>query len=299
MTKTVPTKIAMEFAGFDRALHLTRQRWLLLGNLTSLDAPAVAVSWLLLLGGCFHLPVARGDVLALFLTVWLIYLVDRFVDSLSVQPEGPRSARQTFCASNRGPWLSLLLLVGFVDAAIVSFTLDRAVVVRGIFLGSIVLAYLTINWWCDKVWMGLPIKEAIIGSLFSAGTLVGLGSRLVGLPVPMLLAGCLFALLCFANCITIASWERNLDRIQNKHSIATQFGPVLRLGKLLTATLVVGSISLVCIDFAAWPMAMCVAVSSLALAALNKIRICRDERSALADLVLLTPVIFLALRRIL
>jgi hypothetical protein len=299
MTKTVPTKIAMEFAGFDRALHLTGQRWLLLGNLTSLDAPAVAVSWLLLLADCFHLTVARGNVAALFLTVWLIYLVDRFVDSFSLQSDGPRSARQTFCARNRGLWLSLLLLVGFVDAAVVCFTLDRAIVLRGIFLGSIVLLYLTTNWSCDKIWTAVPFKEAIIGLLFSTGTFLGLGSWLFVMPAAILLAGGLFALLCFVNCVSIAFWERNLDRIQNKHSIATRFGLALRLGEFLAATLIAGSIFLVWIDVAAWPMAACIAASSMALIALNKIRICRDERTALADLMLLTPIIFLALRRIL
>jgi hypothetical protein len=289
----------MEFAGFDGAQHLARQRWFLLGNLTSLDAPAVAVSWLLLLGDCFHLTVARGNIAALFLTVWLIYLVDRFVDSFSLQPDGPCSARQTFCARNRGFWLLSISFVGFVDAAIVCFTLDRIIVVRGIFLGSIVFAYLIINWLCDKIWTAVPVKEAIIGFLFSTGTLLGLGSWLVVMPAAILLAGGLFALLCFANCVTIASWERNLDRIQSKHSIATRFGPVLQLGKFLAATLVAGSIFLVWINVAAWPMAACIVASSMALLALNKIRICRDKRSALADLVLLTPVIFLALRRIL
>ena len=146
---------------------------------------------------------------------------------------------------------------------------------------------------------GRPLKEAIIGFLFSAGTLLGLGSSLFVLPATLLLAGGLFALLCFANCVSIASWERNLDRIQNKHSIATRFGPAPGLGKFLAATLIAGSILLVWIDVAAWPMAVCIAVSSMALIALNQIRICRDERSALADLVLLTPVMFLALRRIL
>lgn len=298
MTQTVPTRTATEFADVHSALYPVRQRLLLLGNLLSLDAPAVAVSWLLLLKDCFHLTVSHGNIAALFLTVWLIYLVDRFVDSFSLQPDGPRSARQIFCARNRGFWLLSISFVGFVDAAVVYFNLDRTNVLRGILLGSIVLAYLTINWSCDKIWTAVPLKEAIIGFLFSAGTLLGLGPSLFVLPATMLLTGGLFALLCFANCVSIAFWERNLDRIQNKHSIATRFGPTLRLGKFLAATLIVGSIFLVWTDVASWPLAVCVCVSSIALISLNNVRICRDERSALADLVLLTPVIFL-LRRIL
>jgi hypothetical protein len=298
MTKTVPNT-PTEFAGFDPALHLAGQRLLLLGNLTCLDAPAVAVTWLLLWRDCFHMTVSRGNVAALFLTVWLIYLVDRFVDSFSLQPAGPRSARQTFCVNNRGLWLSSIFVVGFVDTAVVCFALDRAIVVRGIFLGSIVLAYLTINWSCDKIWTAVPLKEAIVGFLFSMGTLLGLGSWLFVMPTTILVGGGLFALLCFANCVSIASWERNLDRIQNKYSLATRLRPALRLGKFLATTLVAGSVFLVWIDVAAWPLAVCLSTSSIALISLNKVKVCRDERCALADLVLLTPIIFLALRRIL
>jgi hypothetical protein len=119
------------------------------------------------------------------------------------------------------------------------------------------------------------------------------------LPVGAFIAGGFFATLCFANCISIASWERNVDRIQNKHSIATRFGRMLRLRDSLTGTLAVGSVSLVLIDRGTWPISVCIGVSSIATSTLGKISVLRDERSALADLVLLTPVIFLAIRSLL
>lgn len=283
---------------FERAQSKTRTR-LLLCNVLCLDAPAVATSWLLLFANCFRLAVPAGNFTALFCTVWLIYLIDRFVDSRSLTSDMPRSARQMFCARNRNLWLVLISIVGLLDAAIICFTLDRIGILRGIFLGSIVAAYLAINWSWSKIWTVVPVKETIIGLLFAAGTLLALRPRSASLPVGALIGGGFLAALCFANCISIASWERELDRIQNKHSIATRFGRMLRLRDSLTVTLTAGSVSLVMIDRETWPLSVCIAVSSIATSALDKISVSRDERSALADLVLLTPAIFFAIRSLL
>jgi hypothetical protein len=273
-----------------------KTRLLLVCSAFSLDAPAVATIWLLLFANCFHLAVPAATFTALFGTVWLIYLVDRFADSLCLTSEMPRSARQMFCARNRNLWLALISIVGLVDAAIVCFALDRIVVLRGIFLGLIVAAYLAINWSWSKIWTVLPFKETIVGSLFAAGTLLALSPRPASLPLGALIAGGLFATLCFANCVSIACWERELDRIQNKHSIATHFGRMLRLRDLLSGALAAGSLCLIMIDREIWSVSVCIAVSSIATIVLNKISVSRDERCALADLVLLSPAVFMAIR---
>ena len=122
----------------ERAHYKSKTRLLSLCNALSLDAPAVATIWLLLFANCFGLVVPAGNFTALFCTVWLIYLVDRLVDCLSLTPDMPRSARQMFCARNRILWLVLISIVGLIDAAIICFTLDRVVVLRGICLGSAV-----------------------------------------------------------------------------------------------------------------------------------------------------------------
>jgi hypothetical protein len=56
------------------------------------------------------------------------------------------------------------------------------------------------------------------------------------------------------------------------------------------------SLCLLIIDFTTWPLVLCVGVSATALTALDKLRVSRDERSALADMVMLAPVVFIALR---
>ena len=54
-------------------------------NLVCLDAPLVAICWQWIFGNTLHLVVPLGHRLALFLTAWLIYLADRFGDSMSLR----------------------------------------------------------------------------------------------------------------------------------------------------------------------------------------------------------------------
>src|SRR5215217_1379810 len=66
-------------------------------NLVCLDAPLVAISWEWLFARSFDIPVAPGGTAALFVTAWLIYVADRFGDSVSLDLGVPTSLRQRFC----------------------------------------------------------------------------------------------------------------------------------------------------------------------------------------------------------
>src|SRR3954466_12383349 len=63
-------------------------------NLVCLDAPLVTISWQWIFGNTLHLVVPLGHRLALFFTAWLIYLADRFGDSMSLRSSQPKSLRQ-------------------------------------------------------------------------------------------------------------------------------------------------------------------------------------------------------------
>ena len=76
-----------------RAVSRSPLLWL---NLVCLDAPLVAICWQWIFAYNFHLSVPPGHRAALFLTAWLIYLADRFGDSLSLVAGQPNSARQQF-----------------------------------------------------------------------------------------------------------------------------------------------------------------------------------------------------------
>src|SRR5260370_31318031 len=132
----------------------------------------------------------------------------------------------------------------------------------------------------------MPLKEFIIGSLFAAGTLVGFPPDIFAERSAMIFAAILFASLCSLNCVSIAIWERDLDRIQGKHSIATHWAHANFLADMLLLVLPAASGLVALFDRGAWPVRLCVGASSLLLGALRFVRLPRDKRTALADIVL-------------
>ena len=234
---------------------------------------------------------------ALFLTAWLIYLVDRLADALSLQANSPRSARQQFCLRHKKLWLGLMAVVGLVDAAIVLLRLNRDILISGSCLSGIAAVYLAVNHAFSEVWEIIPLKEITIGFLFSAGTLLLLIPNFAAIPSTVgrssaLLAMLLFAILCSLNCMSIAVWERDLDRDQRKHSIATRCPGIGVPMRALCILVAVAALLLVAATPSLLPIAMSLSVAAILLAILHFISVGRDERIALADLVLLTPVAF-------
>ncbi len=264
-------------------------------NLVCLDAPLVAVSWLWLFSSVLRLPIAPGGTAALFLTAWLIYLADRFGDSLSIDARGPTSLRQRICLRHRSAWLLALGLIGLADLLVICARLDPATRWHGLTVGVLALGYLILNQAQPTLWRRIPLKESCIGCLFATGTMVPLAAGLTNVAS---LGWLLFAILCSLNCICIAVWEGPLDRVQRRASIATEFpsirrhlSPVLLLVSATSATLAL-------LSAGARPVLVCVAASSILLLMVDWFQewIATDLRTAIADLVLLTPLVFLAYR---
>ena len=143
--------------------------------------------------------------------------------------------------------------------------------------------------------MLLPVKEVAVGFLFAAGTVVGLLPSFPAVDFEFVFAELAFAFLCTLNCISIAAWERDLDVAQGKISIATRYVFVRRhLGKIAIA-LALASLIAPLIQHNAASIFGCVSASALLLALLDFVgeAIGRDQQTALADLVLLTPLVVL------
>jgi hypothetical protein len=277
----------------DRAVSRSPLLWL---NLVCLDAPLVAICWQWIFAHSFHLSVPIGHQAALFLTAWIIYLVDRFGDSVSLVTGQPKSVRQRFCLRHKSIWLVAIICVAAVDLIVVLRAVDYETAVPGAVLGAFTIAYVAINHAHSEIWETIPLKEFTIGSLFAAGTLVGVTPHVFAERSTMISAAILFASLCSLNCISIAIWERDLDRIQGKHSIATRWAHANSLPPIL---LLAGSVVLALFDPGAWPAVLCLGGSGLLLGALPFVRVSRDERTALADVVLLTPLAFVVAERLL
>ncbi|MFL6589828.1 MAG: hypothetical protein ACJ8M4_06610 [Chthoniobacterales bacterium] len=283
-------------------------------NLVCLDAPLVATAWLWLFARTFHVSLQFGNTVALFLTAWLIYLADRVADASSLNPNLPRSFRQDFCLRHREIWIATVALVAGFDAYVIWRTTAWATVIVGAVVGVLALIYLVLNHPLGLIWRSLPAKELAIGVLFAAGTMVAL---LPGPPFTPIfaIAVVLFAALCAFNCISIATWERDLDLVQGKVSIATRHPSVARHIRKFCVVLALNALAVALVFRSTMPLFACLGVSAFLLAWLSKSPSCkegrfsnhrrsrsrgiirrsldRDERTALADLVLLTPLVVL------
>jgi hypothetical protein len=225
----------------------------------------------------------------------LIYLADRLADSYSLQDGGPRSLRHEFCLNHRQTWIGALAVIAIADACLIWRSVGIETFFVGAIIGTLALIHLTLNYSLGGAWPPLPLKEVAIGCLFAAGTLVALLPDFPPITGPLLLSGIMFAGLCTLNCVAIAFWERELDEAQRKVSFATRYSGLDRhLGKLSIA-LGLGSGLAAIIYREAAPILGCVSVSSLLLGWLDFFRgkTGRDQRTALADLVLLTPLLVL------
>ncbi len=262
-------------------------------NLLCLDAPIVAVAWLWLFARTFHLPVQIGNCLALFLTAWLIYLADRLADSSSLKTNSPRSLRQEFCQRYRELWIIMVLLVGGFDAYVIWRTTALETFLIGAVVGLLALVYLVLNHPLGLVWRSLPAKELAIGVLFTAGTLVALLPIIPSVTMPFVSSALAFAALCALNCISIADWERELDRAQQKVSVATRHPRLGRSAGKICVFLAFASFALAIEYRTAAPIFICAGASALGLIWLNAWPQAdrNDQRTALADLVLLTPIV--------
>jgi hypothetical protein len=289
----VHTQLALMVGVPARAVSRNPLVWL---NLICLDAPLVALCWQWIFGHTLHLVVPLGHRLALFFTAWLIYLADRFGDSMSLRSNQPKSLRQQFCLRHGNVWLGTIIGVGMIDAVVVFKAVDYATLVPGAIVGGVTIAYIVINHAGNEVWETIPLKELAIGSLFAAGTLLGVTPHIFAVQTTTISAAILFATLCWLNCVSIAIWERNLDRAQGRHSMATGWRDVNLLMRAVFPIVLIGCALLVVLDLLLLPMALCLAMSGLLLGALYFAPVSRDQRTAMADLVLLTPLVLLIVR---
>ncbi len=263
-------------------------------NLVCLDAPIVAVAWQWLFARTFGAHLNLSLRFLLFLTAWLIYLADRFADTIKLQRGSPISLRHRFCREHMMGWWIAIVVIFLVDASLALRTLDLQMLLLGGTLAAICGLYLVINQSLGGKWRPLPVKEKAIGILFAAGTTLGVIGQLPGLTASFGVAVMLFAILCTFNCLLIAAWERELDAAQGKASFLTTWPAVVRFFQPIGYALAFVAAVLAIFWRFAFPLWLCLGVSAFLLVRLNLASgLSRDNRTALADLVLLTPLAIL------
>jgi len=272
------------------AKSATRVSPLLWLNLVCLDAPLVAVSWQWLFALTFHVESSYASRAALFLTAWSIYLADRIVDTFTLDPARPTSFRHRFCRRYRRLFIFWLAFLVVSDAWLIWRHLEPRILPAGALVGGLAVLYLAVNFISGTIWRAVPLKELTIGFVFAFGTVAAVWANTLPAGLSFIWAALLFGTLCSFNCICIAAWERGIDEAQGKTSIATRWpriGRYVRVAGILLALLAFAAVAPGCLG-----IALCVGAGALLLVLVDGRRSLEpDARTALADLVLLTPVL--------
>lgn len=260
-------------------------------NLVGLDAPVVAVVWMKVFGRLADVEVSDRATWLLFLAVWLIYSMDRWLDASrrafyeterhQIHEGFPRSIQLAY---------GLVLLLLFKDAVI---GLNARAWIAGVMLVFMTAGYFfCVHWQGERFPRSLP-KELWVGMVFAAGCALVPWSLGKGLEcwiwiVPLL------GWVCFLNCAAITRWE-NLRMDRERPGSLLNTWPVF----LARLAWICGITSAVCIALLLFLPAQRLALVSLAvsgvlLGMMDVFRESMDRRllRVLADVALLTPLLF-------
>lgn len=257
-----------------------RISWWLWPNVLSLDAPMVAVVWLFAFSQAYDFAVEWPVYLVLFLAVWCIYLGDRLFDNWRPDLSEAPVTRRRFVRQHFG-WLKwVMAFLVPVTGVVAALTLPAAVLRNGAFLGILVGIYFVVF-----VSRRAPGKEVAAGFMFAIGAVVPAMGDIERFPdrwVPALL---IFGLVSGYNCFLIDRNERKADRKELGMRDATMLG---------IAAFAVAMVPAAWQRETAW-IYFSLAISAALLTALQygRARVSRDAFRVLADVALLTPLLWL------
>lgn len=265
-------------------------------NLLGLDAPAVAVSWQWLFAHSFGIDLPPVIHLVLALSAWCVYLADRLIDVFRTGPSDLATERHRFTRKHSGKLIALLCLAATADLVLIIRVVPLHLIITGCatatLLGIYYVIRLSINGRVNTV---IP-REVLCGMLFALGSTIGphafapdnLNEFQYFLPAVF------FGLVCSVSCILISIWERDADLASNDSSFATSRARLIPHVSTFLSALVL--ISGILAFFSSWQIFLAAALSALALRITLHFgnHLSRPMLRVLADALLLTPLIFLA-----
>jgi len=196
-------------------------------NLIGLDAPCIATVWQKLFADSFNIKIPLSNYLTLFLVVWVIYSVDRLMDSKSLGNKETAALRHRFYFQHFHIMLVITLIcfgcVGYLCLAVIPFEMLKT----GLVISPFVLVYLLHRKWSRGPMMVFIPKEIFVGLVFAVGSTLPGHVWSSDVPEAFLSPSVIvFGILCSMNCIAISVWERDLD-YQNDNSALPQFFPII------------------------------------------------------------------------
>lgn len=290
---------------------------LALWHLLSLDAPSVAALWVIFAGDCAGVRLPAVDPLAMFLAVWMLYAADRLLDArpLAVGIASPElEERHHFHHKRRAIFVPCIALatipLAFLLHRLATPVLDLYALLTSLLAGWLLLVH------AQPLASGgkrrLP-KEFAVGLFFPAAVFIPSVARAPALRLSLLPGALMFAGVCTLNCLFLYAWEHPGDRSQ---AHATTRWTLQHLVPLATG-LLISSVVLSTIGLQErWPReigaslffpmphpAMLPAACALSTTLLLGLHVMRArlpslQLRAMADMALLTPLLFFLLMRL-
>jgi len=256
---------------------------LALWHLFSLDAPTVAALWFALFSRVFHADVLIVPAVALAVAVWILYAADRLSDAH--RNDSILKARHYFHAAHRHEFLFAIAFAFPVLGALLvrmPAPLRMAWMLMGIPLVLYAAAVHIFRW---RIY-----KEILVGIFFS--TTIAMPAFLVDHSASLLLSAILFGMLCWLNCVVIARAEdapaHDMDALT---AWSTQH--LRTVAATLTIAALIGAFALPNARAVLLPIAFSSAL--FLLLDTKAAHLSAVTTRALADAVLLTPLLALAL----
>ncbi len=286
-------------------------------TLLSLDAPVVAVLWQRLFARCLDVRVDWWVTSALAIAVWLLYVVDRILDSLRAPARVPEPLRHRFYRAYWRWFLAPVAVALGFEAWLALARLPSHTVSTGLMLGLAVGVYFFSVHFRPRAGESRLPKELVVAVLFAAGTSFPVWQGMGGAHARMIIPLLIFAALCWANCAAIeyseiepqaGAKEQLANPAEADGSESEEPGAedglhpsTVWIGKHLQAAgLAVGIVALARMVIpwagAAWPLYAAEALSAAAMIAVARGsgRMRHDLFRVLMDVALFTPAIFLA-----
>ncbi|HMG89279.1 MAG TPA: hypothetical protein VK589_04445 [Chryseolinea sp.] len=261
-------------------------------NLLSLDVVAGAVVCALFFARVFEVGVRPFGLIALGLTVWIIYTADHLRDARKIMGEAS-TERHRFHQVHYRKLIILTTVALFLDVIAIMF-IKQQVLAWGVALSFVVFAYLLVQGSLKF------LKELFIAILYTCGIL------LLSVPVssvkfspPYYLLVVQFLIAALANLLMFSWFDRELDQQDKRYSFVTKAGEAttrgivwfllllllaLTLTQFITETLLMPSLIVGCMGL----MLLMIFIYRESLAK-------KDYYRLLGDAVFLVPVIYLLL----
>ena len=213
----------------------------------------------------------------MFVAVWVLYAADRLLDARSTIG---LEARHLFHRRHKAAF-RWGIVAGCGVLAVLVPRMMTAVLQLDLVLGALLVGWFVVIHSGEKP---LP-KEFVVGMFFAAAVFVPVVARRPYLLPKLVLPAILFSGLCCLNCLFIFAWEHEgLVAARSHRFTLVAAERVLWLGAAL---------AFICFFFDRGPIAQATSLSAALLVSMHLLRdrLRRTTMRALADLILLTPLV--------